>query len=145
MFTTQERRFLAGCLVVFSLAMGIWGVRYQVRAVQVARAMAAQQQEVWPPPAPKHSTRTGAVAASAPVVPTGPATVVDINVASLAELEELPGIGPALAQRILDSRHNDGPFRSLEDLLRVKGIGPATLQRLAPFVALSGVEKEASQ
>jgi competence protein ComEA len=59
---------------------------------------------------------------------------VDVNRAGLEELQSLPGIGPALAQRILDSRSRDGPFRRLDDLLRVRGIGPATLARLQPLV-----------
>lgn len=55
---------------------------------------------------------------------------VDLNRAGREELESLPGIGPALAGRILESRSRDGPFRTVEDLLRVPGIGPATLERL---------------
>ena len=54
---------------------------------------------------------------------------LDPNRASLADLQTLPGIGPALARRIADAR-SDAPFRSSEDLLRVKGIGPAKLEKL---------------
>lgn len=55
---------------------------------------------------------------------------VNLNRAGREELESLPGIGPALAGRILESRSREGPFRSLEDLTRVPGIGPATVERL---------------
>ncbi len=55
---------------------------------------------------------------------------VDPNRAGEAELQTLPGIGPALARRILESRRKEGPFRGPEDLLRVRGIGPATLERI---------------
>ncbi len=48
---------------------------------------------------------------------------VDLNTAGKAELETLPGIGPALAQRILEDRRAHGPYKRLEDLDRVKGIG----------------------
>ena len=48
---------------------------------------------------------------------------VDLNTAGQAELETLPGIGPALAQRILEDRRAHGPYKRLEDLDRVKGIG----------------------
>ncbi len=55
---------------------------------------------------------------------------IDVNRASAAELEDLPGIGPALAARIVEDRGREGPFRMPEDLLRVSGIGPSTLERL---------------
>ena len=58
---------------------------------------------------------------------------IDINRASGAELQSLPGIGPKLSQRILDARDKK-PFRSVDDLRRVPGIGPKTLERLRPHV-----------
>lgn len=63
--------------------------------------------------------------------------VVDLNQADLAALERLPGIGPAMARRILEDRAARGPYARPEDLLRVKGIGPATLARLRPFLRTS--------
>jgi competence protein ComEA len=59
---------------------------------------------------------------------------IDVNRAGREELQSLPGIGPALAQRILDSRAREGAFRVPEDLLRVKGIGEATLLKLVPLI-----------
>jgi competence protein ComEA len=63
---------------------------------------------------------------------------VELNRASEAELETLPGIGPALAGRIVAWRHDHGEFARLEDLASVPGIGPALLERLAPLVTVSG-------
>lgn len=64
-----------------------------------------------------------------------PTTVrVNINVATEAELRLLPGVGPALAGRIVANRAAEGPFQSIGDLDRVKGIGPRTIAKLAPFI-----------
>jgi competence protein ComEA len=63
---------------------------------------------------------------------------VDLNRAGPEELQTLPGIGPALAGRIVESRKREGPFRSAEDLLRVRGIGPATLARFRTLVRPGG-------
>jgi len=62
---------------------------------------------------------------------------VDINRADTLELQGLPGVGPALARRIVEAR-GQAPFRSVDDLLRVRGIGPATLARLRSLVSLTG-------
>lgn len=59
---------------------------------------------------------------------------VDINSAGQAELEQLPGIGPTLAQRIIADREIHGPFRSPEDLGRVAGIGDKKLAQLLPHI-----------
>jgi competence protein ComEA len=65
----------------------------------------------------------------------GDSGIVYINVATAEELEQLPRIGPAMAQRIIDYRSEHGPFTSLEDLQNVSGIGPATVEQMAPFVS----------
>jgi competence protein ComEA len=71
---------------------------------------------------------------------TGPGAggteLVNINTATLDQLETLPGIGEVLAQRIIDYREENGPFGSVEDLLDVSGIGDATLAELKPLITV---------
>ena len=59
---------------------------------------------------------------------------VDINEADWPELSTLPGIGEALARRIVDSRSTDGNFADVDELTRVRGIGPKTLEQLRPYL-----------
>lgn len=59
---------------------------------------------------------------------------VNINAAGAIELAQLPGLGPATAERIVAYRTEHGPFASHDDLLAVSGIGPVTLESLRPFL-----------
>ncbi|HJA04405.1 MAG TPA: ComEA family DNA-binding protein [Candidatus Microbacterium stercoravium] len=62
--------------------------------------------------------------------------LVSVNTADAAALEELPGIGPALAARIIDWRDTEGPFATVDDLLAVSGIGPKVLESLRDLVTV---------
>jgi competence protein ComEA len=66
----------------------------------------------------------------------GPATPLNLNSASLEELDALPGVGPVIAQRILDWRTAHGGFTSVEQLLSVSGIGDHTMERLRTLVTV---------
>lgn len=61
---------------------------------------------------------------------------VNINTAGLQELQRLPGVGPATAQKIIDYRTENGRFDSVDELEEVSGIGPAKLEKMRPFVRL---------
>jgi competence protein ComEA len=62
--------------------------------------------------------------------------MIDLNRASVAELDELPGVGPVLAGRIVEYRRVHGPFRAVEELLAIRGVGPKSFGRLRPRVSV---------
>ena len=74
-----------------------------------------------------------------PVAAASPAKVeskIDINHANAAELQALPGVGPVLAQRMVEWRKVHGRYRTVEDLQEVKGIGKKRLEQMRSFVTV---------
>lgn len=67
---------------------------------------------------------------------SGDNELVNINTASLEELDSLPGIGPTIAQRIIDYRDENGPFAVIEDILNVSGIGPSTFDQIKDLITV---------
>ena len=74
--------------------------------------------------------------ASALVVVEEIAVKISINTAQTGELDVLPGIGPALAHRIVAYRKEHGSFKTVEDIKKVKGIGNKLLEKMLPFIEL---------
>ena len=66
-----------------------------------------------------------------------PAKPIDLNLANVKELQELPGIGPVTAQRIIDLRQKSGRFHRVEDLLAIRGISQKKLDSIRPYVTVS--------
>ncbi|HUE89971.1 MAG TPA: helix-hairpin-helix domain-containing protein, partial [Vicinamibacterales bacterium] len=68
----------------------------------------------------------------APAQPT-----VNLNTATLAQLEDLPGIGRATAERILEYRQKSGGFKKIEELMNVRGIGEKSFLKLKPLIVVT--------
>lgn len=80
-----------------------------------------------------------APAAAAPAAAAAPpAGSVDVNTAGADVLDTVPGIGPALAARIIAHREQNGPFRSVAGLEAVRGIGPRSIERMRPYLTAGG-------
>lgn len=87
-----------------------------------------------PTPAVTDATPSASSADTAPpTTASGPARLININTATAAELDLLPGIGPVTAGRIIEYRNEHGPFRSLDELDNITRIGPKTIADLAPY------------
>jgi competence protein ComEA len=79
--------------------------------------------------------RQTAKPAPAPVATS--TTPLDLNAATAADLQKLPGIGPALAARIVEYRQKAGGFKKVEELMNVQGIGEASFLKLKSLVAIA--------
>ena len=82
-----------------------------------------------------------------PAKPAKPAAAasgpVNLNTASQAQLETLPGIGAAAAKRIIEFREKNGPFKKVEELMNVKGIGEKSFLKLKPLITVTAAPEKA--
>jgi competence protein ComEA len=102
----------------------------QLDTVNLAAPVADGEQVV----VPGRGAAASGAAASPPAAGSSPSAPVDLNSATLEQLEALPGIGPVTAQKILDYRQQHGAFHSVNELQGVPGIGPAHMAQLKGLV-----------
>lgn len=123
--------------------------RRQATSRRRTRAKAPRSAPPPPPSLPTGAGMAGGASAPPPIIyyartpgeqPGGAPSVaarVDLDVATAAQIEQLPRIGPVLARRIVSDRDSLGPFGSLKELRRVKGVGPALARAVEPYVTFS--------
>ncbi len=70
-----------------------------------------------------------------------PAKPVNINTATSQELQQVPGIGPATAEKILQMRKSYGAFKSVDDLLAIRGLGPKRLEKMRKYLTIGKTAK----
>lgn len=98
-----------------------------VAAMAVMPVAAAQQTK---------TTAGAPVKASRAKAAPAPTTPVNLNTATQAQLEALPGVGPKAAERLIEYRKQNGSFKKVEDLMNVKGFGEKTFLKLKPMITV---------
>ena len=97
-------------------------------------------------PAPRTATAATEKAPRTAVKATGEkAQVINLNTATAAELEGLPGVGPKVAARIVDYRTKKGPFHKIEELMNVQGIGEKSFLKLRTQLTVAGATAASQQ
>ena len=93
--------------------------------------------------APSALAQSGA--ASKDTRTAAPSSIVNLNTATQAELESLPGVGARVAARIIEYRKEKGPFKKIEELMNVQGIGEKSFLRLRPQLTVAPAKADTAQ
>ena len=106
------------------------------KQITVMSIKALKQQQAGQTLSPTAAQSSGA-AVNAAVYSGGSSGLININLAGPAQLDELPGIGPSYAQRIIDYRTQNGPFAAVEDIMNVSGIGEKRFEQIKSQICVN--------
>jgi len=127
---SRERAVLVFLIVVLLAGAGVSAFRrYRLQQNLKAVRVAIVQDST--------ARLQSSVSGSATPDPGSPTPFLDLNTASASELDLLPGIGPALAQRIIEYRTKQGGFRTVDELLKVSGIGPKKFEAIRERITVN--------
>lgn len=121
----------AACLIGMILASAM-SAPLPVRAAGESQAKPGAEKAA--PAAASSRPAAGRAAARLRATTAAP---VNVNAATVAQLQTLPGVGASTAQRIVDYRQKNGGFKKIEELMNVKGVGEKSFLKLKPFVVVS--------
>lgn len=76
---------------------------------------------------------------------TPPAAPIDVNTATAVQLQQLPGVGPAMANAIVQFRKKSGPFERIDDLLAIRGITTRRLAKMRPYLTVKPAARPAAK
>jgi competence protein ComEA len=139
--------FLPAGSIVKDLVEAAGGLTAEADLVRINQALELQDQQHIHIPAIGEENPPPAVQGGGPASPASDAGagnnagaagggLINLNTASLEQLDTLPGIGPALAQRIIDYRESTGPFTTIEEITQVSGIGETTFTKLKDLITV---------
>ena len=139
---SQHRKIIIILIVVILVGGGYWMLKHFQPALFLGEPDLVVETEAAPPLQPPSSSfPTSSASSVSPQPSEGLSTPSDgarinINTATSQELQTLPGIGPAMAQRIIEHRQTSGGFSTVDDLTNVKGIGEKTLEKSRHLVTV---------
>jgi competence protein ComEA len=139
----NEQHALRALALVLAAGVGVWyGTQRSAPEWRVEAELAVAEGRGRAAPLAARAEEENTRAARR-ALPLQPGERIDPNTADADELQRLPRVGPSLAARIVAHREANGPFRSLADLDAVPGIGPAVLDGIAPHLALPAAPRAA--
>ncbi|MFW6348506.1 MAG: ComEA family DNA-binding protein [Cyclonatronaceae bacterium] len=144
-FVAEDSSYYASRIALFEaraqhVEEELGALQQQYYPGETSRPLSETQTPVAAPPGPEHGAEVEATTRTAPAADMQEAPEetekININTATSAELEGLPGIGPAIAGRIIEHRNAHGPFQRIEDIKNVRGIAEGRFSNIKDLITV---------